>query len=280
MSSRWHTSKSEATSEITSQISRKITSKTMTNFNHSRERSNCNRWRLANCYAIATCCLLALIFSSTQQTNSQALASTEYVQNYLLYTANKHSESSSDKNKEAQQQLEINRLLKDTNHSHVSDAVDLKLANLVWSRMRQHALSYARDNARAARPTINALLERAQVSQACSSSLNGILDHLAQLDQWAVEMYNAWGDFPANGFFEGSFTSMGAYHQCVNARMPVELNHGKPQYCTLKFQPIVPKRPRYHNILATIDQLANFTSPSDVSVVRFVLCVVCCVHNN
>lgn len=76
-------------------------------------------------------------------------------------------------------------------------------------------------------------------------------------------MYNSFGDFPASGFFEGSLTSMGSYHQCVD----LEPNEwiGEPRYCTFKFQPIVPKRPRYHNILASIDNLANSTNKGDVS---------------
>lgn len=76
-------------------------------------------------------------------------------------------------------------------------------------------------------------------------------------------VYNAFGDFPASGFFEGSFTSMGSYHQCVDLE-PNELI-GSAQYCTFNFQPIVPKRPRYHNILASVEGLANFTNKDDVS---------------
>lgn len=79
-----------------------------------------------------------------------------------------------------------------------------------------------------------------------------------------VAVYNSFGDFPATGFFEGSLSSMGSYHQCVDLA-PNEWI-GKPQYCTFKFQPIVPKRPKFHNILAPIDKLANFTSKDDVSV--------------
>lgn len=76
-------------------------------------------------------------------------------------------------------------------------------------------------------------------------------------------MYNSFGDFPASGFAEGSLNSMGSYHQCVD----LEPNKwiGKAQYCTFQFQPIVPKRPRYHNILASIENLANFTNKDDVS---------------
>lgn len=208
----------------------------------------------------STCCyilllLVVIIINSTQALASTAPSSSSYL-NFMLFARNTTTTTTPE-------ELKLERLLKDTNHSHVSDTVDLKLANLVWTRMGEQAREFARLNAQAARPTINLLLERAHVSSACKQSLNGLLDHLAQLDQWAVEMYNSFGDFPATGFFEGSFTSMGAYHQCVNVA-PRELI-GRPQYCTLTYQPVVPKRPRYHNILATIDNLANFTSPNDVS---------------
>lgn len=77
-------------------------------------------------------------------------------------------------------------------------------------------------------------------------------------------MWNSWGDFPAPGVFEGTFTSMGSYYGCVDTKANDFI--GEAQYCTLKYQPIVPKRPRYHNILATIPDLANFTQEQDVSI--------------
>lgn len=76
-------------------------------------------------------------------------------------------------------------------------------------------------------------------------------------------MYNAFGDFPGTGLFEGSLTSMGSYSQCVNVQ-PNELI-GNAQYCMYSFQPIVPKRRKFHNILDPIKDLANFTNKDDVS---------------
>lgn len=175
--------------------------------------------------------------------------------NYLLFSSsnNKHLDA------------KLNDLLKDSNHSHVSDTINLQLANSVWTKMRQNALEFAQQRAKEVKPTIDRLLNEANISSHCRESLNSVLDRLSKLDAWAVQMYNSFGDFPAAGFFEGSLTSMGSYHQCVD----LEPNQwiGKPQYCTFKFQPIVPKRPKYHNILAPIENLANFTSKDDVSVV-------------
>lgn len=71
---------------------------------------------------------------------------------------------------------------------------------------------------------------------------------------------------------------MGSYHQCVD----LEPNEwiGEPRYCTFKFQPIVPKRPRYHNILAAIDNLANSTNKGDVSNGLAGLTNLASIHND
>ena len=227
---------------------------------------------------IATTLLIVTCFIATQTTHLQALAAasvsptavntnqqqhqqlqqrhqSNYL-NYLLYHKKQQQVSSVD-------QLKLEKLLKDTNHSHVSDTISLQLADSIWKQMHDNALNFAQDSAQQARPSINQILDQSGVGLQCKHSINDILDHLAQLDEWAVAMYNSFGDFPATGFFEGSFTSMGSYHQCVNVQHNEWI--GRPQYCTLKFQPIVPKRPKYHNILAKIDNLANFTSKNDVS---------------
>lgn len=177
--------------------------------------------------------------------------------NYLLF-------SSKTRNQRNESNSKLDELLKDTNHSHISDRISLQLANSIWSDMHQNALEYAHERGESARPTINKLLGQANVSSQCSKSINDIIDRLEKLDDWAVRMYNSFGDFPANGFFEGTHTSMGDYHQCVN----LEPNEwmGRAQYCTFKFQPILPKRPKYHNILAKIENLANTTRKDDVSI--------------
>lgn len=224
--------------------------------------------------SIAATLLIATCYIATHSTHLQALASasvsstvanknqqqqqrhpSSYL-NYLLYHKKQQQVSTID-------QLKLEKLLKDTNHSHVSDTVSPQLADSIWKQMHLNALNFAQDSAQQARPSINQLLDQSGVGSQCKQSINDILDHLASLDEWAVAMYNSFGNFPATGFFEGSFTSMGSYHQCVNVQHNQWI--GKPQYCTLKFQPVVPKRPRYHNILAKIDNLASFTNKSDVS---------------
>lgn len=190
--------------------------------------------------------------------------------NYLLFSSTNHTINN---NNNINGSIKVEELLKDSDHSHISDTINLQLANSIWDKMHDNALEYAHQRGELARPTINKLLEQANISSVCSRSINDIIDRLEKLDDWAVRMYNSFGDFPANGFFEGTHTSMGDYHQCVN----LEPNKwiGKAQYCTFKFQPILPKRPRYHNILATIDNLANSTRKEDVSTNEH-----CVVYNN
>lgn len=172
--------------------------------------------------------------------------------NYLLFSAD--SAAIDDR---------LGELLKDQNHNHVSDRVNISLANSIWRKMHSNALEYARQRAELVRPSANQLFDRAEVSATCRKSLNDMIDHVAKLDRWAVQMYNAFGDFPAQGFIEGSLNSMGSYKQCVDV-VPNEFI-GEPRYCSFQYQPILPKRPRYHNILSSIEQLANFTSEDDVS---------------
>lgn len=210
--------------------------------------------------------------ASTQSVESTASTSNNdsALSNYLLYTSVADSTAKQHHHNHHQQQQNnahnpgLDSLLRDSNHSHASAIVDLQLANEVWTKMHDQVGSYAKSRVNLLRPTINNLLSKANVSLKCSQSILDTMDHLASLDDWAVMMYNSFGNFPAGGFFEGTHTSMGSYHQCVNVE-PNELI-GQAQYCTLKFQPVIPQRPRYHNILATIDNLANFTRNNDVSV--------------
>lgn len=172
--------------------------------------------------------------------------------NYLLFYSKKHQVDDN-----------LSKLLKDTNHNHVSDTVNISLANSVWRLMHENALDYAQQRAALIRPTASRLFEDAQVSEPCRQALSGMIDHLARLDKWAVQMYNSFGDFPSEGLLEGSLNSMGSYHQCVNVEPNALI--GQSQYCSFQYQPILPKRPRYHNILSSIESLANFTSKDDVS---------------
>jgi hypothetical protein len=184
--------------------------------------------------------------------------------NYLLYNPTLTDRRRQDTNTTTMTADEAN-LLKDVNHDHTSDKIDLQLARGIWKRMHANALEFVRFKTNEAKPVIERFLQVSGVSPACKQSINDVLEHIGQLDEWAMRMYNAFGELPTSGFFEGTMTSMGSYHQCVNVAPNKWIE--RPQFCSFKFQPVIPKRPRYHNILEPIDErLVNFTGPQDVSI--------------
>lgn len=193
---------------------------------------------------------------------SEAASKANFYSNYYLHKAQEPS-SLMNTTTATIQNRQLISLLHDTNHSHASDVISLDFANDAWRLLRQNALEFARTRVEMLRPSVERLVEDSRVSQGCATALSGWLDRLMKLDKWAFQMYNAYGDFPATGFVEGTHNSMGAYESCVEAQPNSII--GRPQYCSFAYQPILPKRPEYHNILAPIDHLANFTSPDEVS---------------
>lgn len=142
-------------------------------------------------------------------------------------------------------------IVKDVGHTHDSDqAADLEITRYAWRLMEQQALQYAQDRVHTIKPLIRELLAESQASNECQHSLLEWLDGFARLDDWAVMMWNAWGDFPATGLFEGSFTDLGSYKGCLNVKDNQLI--GQTQYCTLDFEPIVPTRPRFHSVFKQI----------------------------
>lgn len=142
-------------------------------------------------------------------------------------------------------------IIKDVSHTHDNDqAQEIEVVRYAWRLMEQQALKYAQDRVHTIKPLIRELLAESQASGGCQESLMSWLDGFARLDDWAVMMWNSWGDFPAAGVFEGSFTDLGSYKGCLNVRD----NHliGQTQYCTLDFEPIVPTRPRFHSVFKRI----------------------------
>lgn len=142
-------------------------------------------------------------------------------------------------------------LVKDATHRHDDDrAADFELTRYAWHLMERQALSYAQDRVLTIKPLISELLVESQASSQCQESLLGWLDRFAALDDWALIMWNAWGDFPAAGLFEGSFTDLGSYQGCLSVRDNPLI--GQAQYCTLDFEPIIPTRTRFHSVFKRI----------------------------
>lgn len=141
-------------------------------------------------------------------------------------------------------------LVRNREHSHDNDLVDLEATRYAWSLMEKQARLYMRNRVASFKPLVDELLDETQVSSECSSAIKLWLNDLIDLKHWAVLMWNSWGDFPPAGLFEGSFTDLGSYRGC----MSIEDNSiiDQAQYCMLDFQPIIPSRPRFHSIFKRI----------------------------
>lgn len=60
------------------------------------------------------------------------------------------------------------------------------------------------------------------------------------------------------GLLEGTVTDFGAYDECVN--IPGNDVIGQSQYCTVEMRPLLPPRPRFHNLVHTMDVFHNLSS--------------------
>lgn len=130
--------------------------------------------------SMAAALLLSQSSLSTEAANLENPS--QVAPNYLLFSTAAETRAQQGAN-----DSKLEELLKDSNHSHVSDAIDLQLANSVWGKMRTNALKFVQQRAEQSRPSINRLLAQANLSSACNQSLNDIISHIAQLDQWAVQ---------------------------------------------------------------------------------------------
>ena len=231
--------------------------------------SQAGRLRLAAlCFSLLLLAItsFAALASSDEQ---QQASSAKTAVNYLLYSSRPTLPSADNANNadadEAKLAARIKQHVTNSSHYHMDDTVNIEFANIIWRRMADNAASYAKKRYNESKPVVDEFLAAANVSAECKVSLNSALLHLSTLDEWAVKMWNAFGDFPATGLFEGTFNSMGSYHQCL---YHVEPNQyvGSPQHCVFKYQPVLPKRPRHHHLFTKVPGLANFTEPTSVSL--------------
>jgi len=147
-------------------------------------------------------------------------------------------------------ELELNKALKNVNHTHDNNLVGLDLASFAWFKMEQEYERHIQTRINRSRPLIEQLLRESEVSSDCQVAISHWLDHLFHLGRWASVMWNSWGEFPPTGLFEGSFTDLGSYRSCLNIKSNKYI--GQPQYCTLDYQPLVPARPRFHSIFKRV----------------------------
>ena len=64
-------------------------------------------------------------------------------------------------------------------------------------------------------------------------------------------MINSWGKFPPSGIFQGTFTDLGNYDQCIDIKI-TDSSSGK--YCLVYFKPKLPPLKFGQNMFKSIDQ--------------------------
>ncbi|XP_054167794.1 nose resistant to fluoxetine protein 6-like [Oppia nitens] len=141
-------------------------------------------------------------------------------------------------------------LLFDLNDSNVSSKPSL------WSDVLIATQLYSRSLYDDYRQLFQLLSKSANVSQDCQISVRQTLDALLQMQDWAHQMVNSWGKFPASGLLEGTTTDLGSYDQCLSIKSNQYI--GEPQYCMIDLGLPVPQpQPRHHNLNHRVDVLPH-----------------------
>ncbi|XP_022251569.1 nose resistant to fluoxetine protein 6-like [Limulus polyphemus] len=117
--------------------------------------------------------------------------------------------------------------------------------------------------------TVIEFLRNTNISKPCVSSIISLLRGFAKTKKWAVEMIDASGKLP-EGILTGTVTAFGSYDECVDIKLNTEDNTGgfRGQYCTLRFQPVLPPHPRFQSIVKRLDIFTNFTSSDKYFIKR------------
>lgn len=169
-------------------------------------------------------------FSLPKPTNLSVLASDEYIDFNLTKILNRDSPD-----------LRISRDIREFDES------TLKVSKRAWSLLHSYAAKAIRDRFALAKPAIDELLISANVSLACRKSADETFLGALRMESWAIKLINSWGTFPPDGIFEGTYTSIGSYQDCVNVPKNKHINHA--HYCTIAFRPVMPKRDKYDLIV-------------------------------
>ena len=70
-------------------------------------------------------------------------------------------------------------------------------------------------------------------------------------------MINSWGRFSPSGLFQGTFTDLGNYDQCINIKIT---DSSSGQYCLVDFKPKLPPLKFSQNMFKSIDKSLIFNS--------------------
>uniref|UniRef100_T1KZX1 Nose resistant-to-fluoxetine protein N-terminal domain-containing protein n=1 Tax=Tetranychus urticae TaxID=32264 RepID=T1KZX1_TETUR len=104
------------------------------------------------------------------------------------------------------------------------------------------------------------ILNGSTVSDECSQGIRFMLKQGSNKKIWAIKALDSWGRFPPPGLFSGTASSLGSYDQCLSIETPSE--YFDTQYCSVYFNPVLPRRPAFHNIFHAVqvyNQSSNLT---------------------
>lgn len=130
--------------------------------------------------------------------------------------------------------------------------------------------------------------QQVQLSGSCSYDMLRLALALRQFEPWALRMIDSSGKVP-EGIFEGSFTALGSYDECLStvfasssttpnnqqaspATSPVtsagEKSHTQGKYCLVAVSPFMPPKPPADRIEHLFQEEASKRNHSKVSVIQ------------
>ncbi|XP_076352848.1 nose resistant to fluoxetine protein 6-like [Tachypleus tridentatus] len=143
--------------------------------------------------------------------------------------------------------------------------VNKEYALTIWKAMETKSQETAQFIVNKIGGTVLEFLRNTNISNPCVSSITSLLKGFVKTKKWAVKMIDASGKVP-EGIVTGTVTSFGSYDECINIKTNAEHNTSgfRGQYCTLRFQPVLPPRPRFQSIVKRLDMFTNFTSSDKI----------------
>lgn len=135
--------------------------------------------------------------------------------------------------------------------------VDHQTVLKAWSLFSQRAPFWIGDLVSKANNTLQEIIPKTNVSRTCHQSLQDLLISIQSMDDWAMRLIDSWGKFPMAGIMDGTFTDFGSFDECLSIK-PNDVI-GEPMYCSLEMRPLLPPRPRFHNLVNPLDHHYDFS---------------------
>ncbi|XP_074602908.1 nose resistant to fluoxetine protein 6-like [Brevipalpus obovatus] len=97
------------------------------------------------------------------------------------------------------------------------------------------------------------ILRSVSLENRCEQKLIQLFDDAKKKRTEAIRALNSWGHIPPSGMLSGTAASLGAFDQCLSAK---PFNSSLPMnYCSILFRPLLPQRPRFHQIVDKLEIL-------------------------